>query len=71
MISFALLKRDMATGVKPFIIIFAVLCLYTTVIIYMFNPELASMLSDYQEGTARNDGSRRHDRRCRQPFGMD
>lgn len=49
MISFALLKRDMATGVKPFIIIFAVLCLYTTVIIYMFNPELASMLSDYQK----------------------
>lgn len=49
MISFSLFKRDMATGWKPFLIIFAILCLYTTVIIYMFNPEFASMLSDYQK----------------------
>lgn len=49
MISFPLLKRNMAACMKPFLFIFAAICLYTIVIIYMFNPELSAMLSDYQE----------------------
>ena len=44
-----LLKRDMISGIKVFLIIFAVICMYTTVIIYMFDPELSDMLNDYQQ----------------------
>lgn len=49
MISYPLFKRNMASCVKPFIIILAVLCMYTLVIMYMYNPELADMLNDFQE----------------------
>ena len=49
MISYPLLKRNMVSCVKPFIIIFAVLCMYTLMIMYMYNPELSNMLSDFQE----------------------
>lgn len=49
MISFPLLKRNMVSCVKPFLIIFAVLCMYTSVIIYMYNPEISDMLTGYQE----------------------
>lgn len=49
MISIPLLKRNMASCFKPFLIIYAVLCMYTLVIIYMYNPELADMLNQYQE----------------------
>lgn len=49
MISWTLLKRNMASCVKPFVIIFAVLCMYTVIIIYMYNPELADMLNEYQQ----------------------
>lgn len=49
MISLTLLKRNLKSCLMPFFIIFAFLCLYTTVIIYMYNPELSSMLSDYQK----------------------
>lgn len=49
MISFPLLKRNMASCVKPFLIIFAVLCMYTAVIIYMYNPEMSDMLNEYQK----------------------
>lgn len=49
MISYPLLKRNMVSCLKPFFIIFAVLCMYTLVIMYMYNPEFSSMLSDYQE----------------------
>ena len=44
-----LFKRDMTSCIKVFVILFAVICLYTTVIIYMYNPELSDMLSDYQK----------------------
>lgn len=33
----------------PLLVIFAVLSMYITVIIYMYNPELSEMLSGYQE----------------------
>lgn len=49
MFSLPLLKRNFKSCVTIFCIIFAFLCLYTTVIIYMYNPELSSMLSGYQE----------------------
>ena len=49
MISLTLLKRNLKSCLMPFFIIFAFLCLYTTVIIYMYNPELSSMLSNYQK----------------------
>lgn len=49
MLSMPLLKRNMASCGKVFLIIFAFLVLYTSVIIYMFNPELSDMLSSYQE----------------------
>lgn len=44
-----LFKRNMKTCIKPFLIIFAVICMYTGVIIYMYNPEFADMLNQYQE----------------------
>lgn len=49
MISGTLLKRNILSCIKPLIIIFVALCLYTTVIIYMFNPKLADMLNEYQK----------------------
>lgn len=49
MISLSLLKRNIKSCSKIFLIIFAVLCMYTTVIIYMYNPKLANMLNDYQK----------------------
>lgn len=49
MISYPLLKRNMVSCVKPFVIILAVLCMYTLVIMYMYNPELSAMLSDFQK----------------------
>lgn len=45
----SLLKRDMLSCIKIFIILFAVICMYTVIIIYMFNPELADMINDYQQ----------------------
>lgn len=45
----ALFKRNMISGLKVLAILFGVMCLYTTVIIYMFNPEMADMLSGYQD----------------------
>lgn len=48
MISIPLLKRNMACCLKPFLIIFAVLCMYTVVIIYMYDPKIADMLKQYQ-----------------------
>lgn len=49
MISLPLLKRNFKSCLMPFLIIFLLLVIYTTVIIYMYNPELSSMLSDYQK----------------------
>lgn len=49
MISFSLLKRNMFSCIKPFLIIYAVLCMYTIVIIYMYEPKMADMLNQYQE----------------------
>lgn len=44
-----LFKRDMISCIKIFLILFAVMCMYTIVIIYMYNPELSDMLSSFQE----------------------
>lgn len=49
MISIPLLKRNMLVGIKPFLVIFAVLCMYTTVIIYLYDPEFSDMLNEYQQ----------------------
>lgn len=49
MISLPLLKRNMRICLIPFLILFAVLCMYIVVIIYMYNPELAEMLNEYQQ----------------------
>lgn len=44
-----LLRRNIGSCIKPFAIILAVMCLYTGIIIYMFDPALAEMLNRYQE----------------------
>lgn len=49
MLSFALWKRNLKVCILPFLVIFALLCMYTTVIVYMYNPELSEMLSGYQQ----------------------
>lgn len=49
MISIPLLKRNIMICVKAFLGVFAMLCLYTITIIYMYNPKLSEMLSGYQE----------------------
>lgn len=49
MISVPLWKRNMKVCRMPFLAIFAVLCMYTIVIIYMYHPELSDMLSGYQQ----------------------
>lgn len=49
MISIPMLKQNLKACLVPFVIIFAFLVMYTTVIIYMYNPELAEMLEGYQE----------------------
>lgn len=49
MISLPLLKRNMAQTWKILLILLAAMTLYTTVIIYMYDPKLAHMLDDYQD----------------------
>lgn len=49
MISLPLFKRNLAQIWKILLIILAAMTLYTTVIIYMYDPELAHMLNDYQQ----------------------
>lgn len=49
MISLPLFKRNLKLAVFPFLLILAVLSMYTTVIIYMYNPELAETLNTYQQ----------------------
>lgn len=44
-----LLKRDIKCCIKPFLIIFAVICMYTVIIIYMYEPEFSEVLKQYQE----------------------
>ena len=48
MLSIPLLKRDMIQIFKPMIIFIAVLGMYTGVIVYMYNPEMMTMLTEYQ-----------------------
>lgn len=47
MISLPLLKRDTVQVFKPMLIFMAVLAMYTGVIVYMYNPALMSILSEY------------------------
>jgi ABC-2 type transport system permease protein len=49
MISFPLFKRNMLSSVKIGMIFVAVLTMYISIIIYMFDPELADILTQYQE----------------------
>ena len=49
MLSFRLMRRNFTSCLLPFAIVFLLITMYTTVIIYMYNPELADMLNDYQE----------------------
>lgn len=48
MISLPLLKRNVFQVVKPMILFLAVLGMYTGVIVYMYNPSLMKMLTEYQ-----------------------
>lgn len=43
-----LLKRDMLSGIKVFLIFFGIICMYTLIIVYMYDPKLSDMLNDYQ-----------------------
>lgn len=49
MISLPLFKRNMLYTAKIGIIFIAILTMYTTMIIYMFDPAMAEMLTQYQE----------------------
>ncbi len=49
MISFPLWKRNFISTLKLFFIFLAILIMYSSIIIYMFDPKLADMLNDYQE----------------------
>ena len=49
MLSIPMLKHNFKACIVPFFIIFAFLTMYTTVIIYMYDPKLAEMLEGYQE----------------------
>lgn len=49
MISLALFRRNLYSLCKPLLIFAAVLAMYTAVVIYMFDPELAKVLSEYQQ----------------------
>lgn len=49
MISIPLLKRSLASSWKLLLIFFALIAMYTAVIIYMYDPALAHMLNDYQQ----------------------
>lgn len=44
-----LLKHNLSSAIKIFFLLFALICLYTITIIYMYNPELSDMLSGYQD----------------------
>lgn len=49
MINGTLFKRELKANFKVFIIIFAVLILYTTIITSMFDPELGSVLAQFTQ----------------------
>ncbi len=49
MISFTLLKRNMKTCFKPFLVVLAVISMYTSVIIYMYNPDFSDIFNEYQK----------------------
>lgn len=49
MISITLLKRNIKTCMKPFLLVFAVICMYTVIIVYMYDPDFAEMLEEYQQ----------------------
>ena len=45
----ALFIRNLKQIVKPLLIFIIVLSMYTSIIIYMYNPSLIDMLNDYQK----------------------
>ncbi|RDY28106.1 ABC transporter permease [Romboutsia weinsteinii] len=49
MISLPLFKRNMISSIKLLLVFIAILAMYTSVIIYMFDPTLADTLNQYQE----------------------
>lgn len=46
---YPLFKRNMKLMIKPFVALFAVFVMYYGIIIYMYDPEMISMLEQYQE----------------------
>ena len=48
MISMPLLKRNLLSSLKIMAILYAVMTMYTVVIIYMYDPALADMLDSFQ-----------------------
>lgn len=49
MISLPLFKRNLISAWKILLIFFLLISMYTTVIIYMYDPALAEMLTEYQQ----------------------
>ncbi len=49
MISFPLLKKEMTSHIKLLVIFIAVLTMYFSVIIYMYDPELGKLLDQFSE----------------------
>lgn len=49
MISLPLFKRNMIASIKFMLIFLAVLAMYTSIIIWMFDPEMADLLNQYSE----------------------
>lgn len=49
MISLPLFKRSLFSSWKLLLIFFALIAMYTAVIVYMYDPALAHMLNDYQQ----------------------
>lgn len=47
--SLPLFKRNMISTVRVLFVLFCLMTMYTTVIIYMYDPKLSDMLNDYQQ----------------------
>lgn len=44
---FPLIKQNIKSCIKPLLIVWAVIMMYTSIIVYMYNPEFSRMLTEY------------------------
>ena len=49
MISYPLFKRNFIQSLKPLTIFVSILAMYVIVIVYMYDPKLMEMLTEYQK----------------------